>query len=42
MNKMDQEGTARALDSLLNYETVKYFTNEPLEARAYDKYLEGY
>ena len=34
MNEADQEASTRAIDSLLNYETVKYFGNEHYEARA--------
>ncbi len=41
-NKMDSSTHARALDSLLNYETVKYFNAEQREARAYDKSLAGW
>ncbi|HTR82957.1 MAG TPA: ABC transporter ATP-binding protein/permease [Reyranella sp.] len=36
MNDADTEANARAIDSLLNYETVKYFGNEAHEARRYD------
>lgn len=39
-NKADSSSNTRAIDSLLNYETVKYFTNEEYEAKAYDKQLE--
>ncbi len=39
MNALDSEANGRAVDSLLNYETVKYFNNEELEARAYDETL---
>jgi len=42
MNVRDQEANTRAIDSLLNYETVKYFGNEDHEARRYDKALERY
>ncbi len=35
----DSSSNTRAIDSLLNYETVKYFTNEEFEAKAYDKQL---
>jgi len=38
-NKADSSSNTRAIDSLLNYETVKYFTNESYEADAYDKQL---
>jgi len=38
-NKADSSSNTRAIDSLLNYETVKYFTNEEYEAQAYDKQL---
>ena len=38
-NRMDSSTHARALDSLLNYETVKYFTAEQREAAAYDESL---
>jgi ATP-binding cassette, subfamily B, heavy metal transporter len=39
MNEMDNETVARAVDSLLNYETVKYFSAEEREARRYDSAL---
>jgi ATP-binding cassette subfamily B protein len=38
-NKADSTSNTRAIDSLLNYETVKYFTNERYEANAYDEQL---
>jgi len=38
-NKADSSSNTRAIDSLLNYETVKYFTNEEYEAQAYDENL---
>lgn len=38
-NKADSSSNTRAIDSLLNYETVKYFTNEEYESKAYDKQL---
>jgi len=38
-NKADSSSNTRAIDSLLNYETVKYFTNEEYEAQAYDQQL---
>ncbi len=40
MNELESIGQARAVDSLLNYETVKYFNNEGFEARRYDQALE--
>jgi ATP-binding cassette subfamily B protein len=42
MNEMDSTAYSRAIDSLLNYETVKYFNNEDFEARRYDENLERY
>lgn len=42
MNKVDSEANTKALDSLLNYETVKYFGNEAHEARRYDNALARY
>ncbi|KAL7598640.1 hypothetical protein Lser_V15G26840 [Lactuca serriola] len=42
MNKADNDASTRAIDSLINYETVKYFNNEKFEADAYDKYLKRY
>lgn len=39
-NKADSQSNSRAVDSLLNYETVKYFTNEGYEAGRYDRDLE--
>jgi ATP-binding cassette subfamily B protein len=36
MNELDAKASARAVDSLLNFETVKYFNNEEYEARRYD------
>jgi ATP-binding cassette, subfamily B, heavy metal transporter len=38
-NRLDAEANTRAIDSLLNYETVKYFNNEAHEAAAYDEAL---
>ena len=38
-NELDSKANARAIDSLLNYETVKYFNNEEFEARRYDDNL---
>ncbi|TGD74759.1 ABC transporter ATP-binding protein/permease [Mangrovimicrobium sediminis] len=40
MNEADSASNTRAVDSLLNFETVKYFTNEDFEARRYDHELE--
>jgi ATP-binding cassette subfamily B protein len=40
MNEMDAVAHTRAVDSLLNYETVKYFNNEDFEAKRYDESLE--
>ncbi|MBX9976815.1 MAG: ABC transporter ATP-binding protein/permease [Alphaproteobacteria bacterium] len=42
MNAMDAEANTKAIDSLINYETVKYFNNEDHEARRYDKALASY
>ncbi len=42
MNETDQEANTRAIDSLLNYETVKYFGNEEFEARRFDRALASY
>ncbi|SDT98691.1 ABCB family ABC transporter ATP-binding protein/permease [Halopseudomonas salegens] len=39
-NQMDNRSNTRAVDSLLNYETVKYFANEHFEAREYDAHLQ--
>lgn len=39
MNEAESESSSRAVDSLLNFETVKYFTNEVEEARLYDRGL---
>ncbi|GAB5412932.1 MAG: ABC transporter ATP-binding protein/permease [Congregibacter sp.] len=39
VNEADSSSNTRAVDSLLNYETVKYFTNEAYEARHYDESL---
>jgi len=38
-NKADSDSNSRAIDSLLNYETVKYYTNEEFEANRYDNDL---
>jgi len=39
-NQFDSAAHSKAIDSLLNYETVKYFNNEQFEARRYDQSLE--
>jgi len=36
-NVLDNKASGRAFDSLVNYEAVKFFNNEPLEARRYDE-----
>jgi ATP-binding cassette subfamily B protein len=41
-NELDSRANTRAIDSLLNYETVKYFGNEEFEARRYDENLQSY
>jgi len=40
MNELDSKANTRAIDSLLNYETVKYFGNEGFEARRYDESMQ--
>ena len=40
MNELESTSQTRAIDSLLNYETVKYFNNEAFEGRRYDEALE--
>ncbi|MGY4216186.1 ABC-type transport system involved in Fe-S cluster assembly fused permease/ATPase subunit [Bradyrhizobium sp. USDA 4522] len=42
MNDSDTEANTKAIDSLLNYETVKYFGAEEREARRYDRSMERY
>lgn len=42
MNETDSEANTKAIESLLNYETVKYFGNEEHEARRYDASLTRY
>lgn len=42
MNKAENQSGNLAVDSLLNYETVKYFNNEKYEAERYDKILQKY
>jgi ATP-binding cassette subfamily B protein len=41
-NELDAKANTRAIDSLLNYETVKYFNNEEWEARRYDDNLQKF
>jgi ATP-binding cassette, subfamily B, heavy metal transporter len=42
MNDLDSKANTRAIDSLINYETVKYFSNEDYEADRYDQGLQKY
>ncbi len=42
MNESDNDANTKAIDSLLNFETVKYFGNEEMEARRFDKSMERY
>ncbi len=42
MNELDSRAHTRAIDALLNYETVKYFGNEEFEASRYDENLKKY
>lgn len=42
MNQKDTEANTKAIDSLLNFETVKYFTNEIHEQKRFDQALAGY
>jgi ATP-binding cassette subfamily B protein len=42
MNESDTDANTKAIDSLLNYETVKYFVAEDREARRYDRSMERY
>ncbi|HJZ22714.1 MAG TPA: ABC transporter ATP-binding protein/permease, partial [Bradyrhizobium sp.] len=42
MNESDTEANTKAIDSLLNYETVKYFSSEQREATRYDRSMERY
>ena len=42
MNSADETAATKAVDSLLNYETVKYFNNEENEAERYDKAMRDY
>jgi ATP-binding cassette subfamily B protein len=42
MNESDNDASSKAVDSLLNYETVKYFGNERMEAERFDGAMAGY
>ncbi|HEY1633024.1 MAG TPA: ABC transporter ATP-binding protein/permease, partial [Rhizomicrobium sp.] len=42
MNELDSEAQSKAVDSLLNYETVKYFNNEVHETKRFDKSMAKY
>ena len=42
MNQSDTDANTKSVDSLLNYETVKYFGNEEMEARRFDKSMASY
>ena len=42
MNESDTDANSKAIDSLLNFETVKYFGNERMEAERYDAAMAGY
>jgi ATP-binding cassette, subfamily B, heavy metal transporter len=42
MNESDTDANTKAIDSLLNYETVKYFGSEPHETRRYDRAMARY
>ncbi len=42
MNALENEASSKAVDSLINYETVKYFNNEDYETNRYDSSLKGY
>ena len=42
MNEQDTDANQKAIDSLLNFETVKYFNAEKREAARYDRAMEGY
>jgi ATP-binding cassette, subfamily B, heavy metal transporter len=42
MNELDSKAHSRAIDALLNYETVKYFNNESYEAQRYEQGLESF
>ncbi|MBI4921036.1 MAG: ABC transporter ATP-binding protein/permease [Devosia nanyangense] len=42
MNSADTDANSKAIDSLLNFETVKYFGNEPMEAQRFDRSMAQY
>lgn len=42
MNRMDSKANSRAIDSLINFEAVKYFGNEDYEARRYNRNMRGW
>jgi ATP-binding cassette, subfamily B, heavy metal transporter len=42
MNRLDSQANSQAFDSLINYETVKYFGNEPLELKRFDETLSNW
>lgn len=42
MNRAENDAGNKAIDSLINYETVKYFNNEKYEAERYDNVLKSY
>ena len=42
VNELDNQTTGKAVDALMNYETVKLFNNEQLEVDQYDEYLVGF
>ncbi|PRC91627.1 ABC-type transport system involved in Fe-S cluster assembly permease and ATPase component [Solimicrobium silvestre] len=42
MNELDSKANTKAIDSIINYETVKYFGNEEMEAQRYDHGLQNY
>ena len=42
LNESDNDASTKAIDSLLNFETVKYFGNEGWEARRFDRSMANY
>lgn len=42
MNELDSQANSKAIDSIINYETVKYFGNEEMEAARYDSGLQNF